>query len=365
LETAATIARALEDDGRLSKSYALMIGALVRLGELDRAIEVGLLALQMAKAVEDTSRQAFVTLHLAMAYRDRGDLRRAADDLRSFVETAASPAYLTGLGWPTTTHRMCHVELARTLIQLGDFDEAIAHTTESVRLCEAAGHLLGVAVGSIELGRAFLDRGDLSQALPAIERALDLCQTRDFTAAGRWAMAVRGAAHTLAGQASLAVPLLEQSLGVYGHVPATGHVHHATWLGEAYLATGRIADARQTVTSALARAEAQQMRSSRVVALRVLAEIAARGDPPNVAEAEARYCEALELAEELEMRPLQAHCHLGLGKLYRRGGRLEDARAELVIAVAMLREMGMAFWLPEAEAELAQSNASTLVEPAG
>jgi putative hydrolase of the HAD superfamily len=31
----------------------------------------------------------------------------------------------------------------------------------------------------------------------------------------------------------------------------------------------------------------------------------------------------------------------------------------------MLREMGMAFWLPEAEAELAQSNASTLVEPAG
>ena len=65
------------------------------------------------------------------------------------------------------------------------------------------------------------------------------------------------------------------------------------------------------------------------------------------------------------MRPLQAHCHLGLGKLYRRIGRLDEARAELATAVAMLREMGMAFWLPEAEAELAQSNASTLVEPAG
>ena len=53
------------------------------------------------------------------------------------------------------------------------------------------------------------------------------------------------------------------------------------------------------------------------------------------------------------MRPLQARCHLGLGGLYRRTGRLDEARAELATAVAMLREMGMAFWLPEAERELA------------
>jgi hypothetical protein len=55
------------------------------------------------------------------------------------------------------------------------------------------------------------------------------------------------------------------------------------------------------------------------------------------------------------MRPLQAHCHLGLGKLYRRTGRLDEARAELATAVAMLRDMGMAFWLPEAEREMAEA----------
>ena len=49
----------------------------------------------------------------------------------------------------------------------------------------------------------------------------------------------------------------------------------------------------------------------------------------------------------------EAHCHLGLGKLYRHVGRHDEARAELATAVAMLREMGMAFWLPEAERELA------------
>ena len=60
------------------------------------------------------------------------------------------------------------------------------------------------------------------------------------------------------------------------------------------------------------------------------------------------------------MRPLQAHCHLGLGKLCRRIGRLDEARAELATAVTMLREMEMTFWLPEAETELAQADGSVV-----
>ena len=62
---------------------------------------------------------------------------------------------------------------------------------------------------------------------------------------------------------------------------------------------------------------------------------------------------ALDLTRDAGMRTLEARCHLGLGKLYRRIGRLDEARAALATAVAMLREMGMAFWLPEAERELA------------
>ncbi len=59
-------------------------------------------------------------------------------------------------------------------------------------------------------------------------------------------------------------------------------------------------------------------------------------------ETERSYRGALTLAETLEMRPLQARCRLGLGKLFRRTGRLDEARAELSTAIAMLREMGMA-----------------------
>src|SRR5688500_3312469 len=68
-----------------------------------------------------------------------------------------------------------------------------------------------------------------------------------------------------------------------------------------------------------------------------------------------RLLPALAIAEELQMRPLHAHCHLSLGTLYRRTGRPDEARAELVTASAMLRDKGMTYWLPETEAELAHA----------
>jgi len=65
------------------------------------------------------------------------------------------------------------------------------------------------------------------------------------------------------------------------------------------------------------------------------------------------YHQALTLAEELGMRPLQAHCHLGLGTLYGKIGRREEARAAFSMALALYRAMEMTYWLPQAEAELA------------
>jgi hypothetical protein len=57
------------------------------------------------------------------------------------------------------------------------------------------------------------------------------------------------------------------------------------------------------------------------------------------------------------MRPLQAHCHRGLGMLYAATGQREQARAELSTAIEMYQSMEMRFWLPQAEATLAQVDA--------
>jgi hypothetical protein len=66
------------------------------------------------------------------------------------------------------------------------------------------------------------------------------------------------------------------------------------------------------------------------------------------------YSKALARADELGMRPLVAHCHLCLGKLYRRTGKPEQARERLITATTMYREMDMGFYLAEAEAALAE-----------
>ena len=83
------------------------------------------------------------------------------------------------------------------------------------------------------------------------------------------------------------------------------------------------------------------------------------GAPLEVALTEARYQEALALAEELGMRPLQAHCHRSLGTLYSRVGREPQARAALSTAIELYRAMAMTFWLPQAEAALAQVEAAS------
>ena len=88
-------------------------------------------------------------------------------------------------------------------------------------------------------------------------------------------------------------------------------------------------------------------------AWRLLGQIAARAEPPEVEQAESHYHQALALATELGMRPLVAHCHLGLGTLYQKVGRSEQAQAELTTAAEMYHAMEMPFWLEKAEKELA------------
>ncbi len=85
-----------------------------------------------------------------------------------------------------------------------------------------------------------------------------------------------------------------------------------------------------------------------------LGEIAAQREPPEHDQAESHYRQALVLADALGTRPLLAHCHFGLGKLYLKMDQQEPARAELSTAIELYGAMEMTFWLPQAEAVLAE-----------
>jgi tetratricopeptide (TPR) repeat protein len=117
---------------------------------------------------------------------------------------------------------------------------------------------------------------------------------------------------------------------------------------------GRLEEAHALAERTLALTRERQERSNQAYALRLLGDTAAHRAPPDVDQAAAYYRQALVLAEALGMRPLQAHCHHGLGTLYATAGQREQARTALTTAIKLYRTMNMTFWLLQAEAALAQ-----------
>ena len=51
------------------------------------------------------------------------------------------------------------------------------------------------------------------------------------------------------------------------------------------------------------------------------------------------------------MRPLIAHCHLGLGQWHRRAGDPAKAHEHMAVARTLYREMDVTLWLAQVEAE--------------
>jgi tetratricopeptide (TPR) repeat protein len=207
------------------------------------------------------------------------------------------------------------------------------------------------------LGLAYLNsvRGDLSQAARLLERAVALCREWNITLLTPIAMASLGHVYAWSGRVEEGVSWLQEALSAYESAGiGWWHSLSVAQLGEAYLLADQVEDAHACADRAVMLARERGERGYEAWALRLLGDIASHPSRPDVATAEAHYSAAIALAEELGMRPLAAHCHLGLGTLYTKIGRLEQARAELSTAIDLYRAMAMTFWLPQAEAALAQ-----------
>ena len=238
---------------------------------------------------------------------------------------------------------------------MGLFAEGRERGEEGHQIAAAVADPSSLLWAAYGIGLVSLGQGDLSRALPLLERAMRLCQEADLPLFVPRMAAALGAAWTLAGRVTDAVTLLTPALEQTLRPDMMGFQALCRLpLSEAHMLAGRLEEASILVEPTLGLARAHQERSNEAYALRLLGEIGARHQPPEPQQAAAHYQQALTLAEELGMRPLQAHCHRGLGTLYARTGQRVQACAALATAIAMYREMAMTFWLPQTEAALAQ-----------
>jgi tetratricopeptide (TPR) repeat protein len=197
-------------------------------------------------------------------------------------------------------------------------------------------------------------RGELNEAACLLERAIAQCREWNITFWAPIVMASLGHVYAGSGRIGEGVSWLQQALTAY---ESTGigyfHSRGVVQLGEAYLLADQVEVARGCAERALMLARQRGERGHEAWALRLLGEIAAHYTRPEAAAAaEAHYEAAMMLASELEMRPLLAHCDLGLGKIHRRIGKRQEAQEYLTTATTMYRDMDMRFWLEQAEAEL-------------
>ena len=355
---AETIAERLNDDRRRGRVCAFVTTAQNDLGELDDALETGTRALAVAGRLGDLRLRILTTTYLGETHYFRGEYERvvelATDNL------AALPAewvyeYFGSAVLPSVFDR---ASLAMGLAQLGRFIEAARYETEAIRLAEPTQHAYTVGWAHQAAGTLRLLKGDWPRARALIDHWMAVVRTANVVfllpaavTSSAWALAQLGEPSEALNRLREGEQLLEDraARGLFGY---RGWAYHS--LGRACLLLGRLDEARRLADRAVQSSPGHHGFAAH--ARHLLGDIATHPDRFDAQSGEAHYRQALVLAEPRRMRPLIAHCHLGLGKLYRQTGDRAKADEYLVTATAMYREMDMGFWLEKAEAEIRGPN---------
>jgi DNA-binding NtrC family response regulator/tetratricopeptide (TPR) repeat protein len=353
LREAETLAERLNDEGRRGRVYAFMTVTHTLIGELDAALVAGARALEIAGRLGDLRLRILTTAYLEQAHFFRGDHVRvvelAIDGLAALPADWVSEYF--GCSMPISIFDRYF--LVMSFAELGRFAEAAPYAAEAIRLAEPTHH---ESVGLAQFAPSWLHllRGDWAAARSLLERTIATYRTGNVVlnlpgavATSAWGLAQLGEAREALTRLREGEQLLEReaargTLGRYGRAYCS--------LARAALLLGRLDQAQSLGVRALKYSPSHF--GSTAHALHLLGDIATHPDRFDAESGEAHYRQALALAEPRGMRPLVAHCHLGLGTLYRRTGKRQETQEHLTTATTMYREMDMRFWLEQAEAEL-------------
>ncbi|MGH8067473.1 MAG: ATP-binding protein [Candidatus Entotheonellia bacterium] len=356
LRRAETLAQTLGDQRRLGWVYANMNNNFWVTGEVDRAIAYGQRALALAATLGDVGLQAWAHLSLGRIYYDAGDYARAVESFERNVAALHGELLYERFGTNGSVAATSRAQLSLCHAERGTFTEGLAMAEDGRRIAETVNHPFRLIEACYGVGVVYLRQGDVQRAIPVLERTIGLCQDWHIPLLLPIMATALGLAYALEGRVAAGLTLVEQEAE---QMVARGRSRLVallvTRLSEAYLLAGRLEDAHQRAAQAVDLARQYTQRGQQAWALWLLGESTARQASPEDEPAAGHYRHALTLAEELGMRPLQAHCHLGLGTLYVKLGWREQARAALSTAIALYRAMDMTFWLPQAEAALAQA----------
>jgi class 3 adenylate cyclase/tetratricopeptide (TPR) repeat protein len=347
LREAETLAERLNDDHRRGRVCAYLTNIHSLLGQLDEAFTFGTRALEIARRLGDLKLRIPTTTNLVQMHHFRGEYGQAVELARDNL-AALPPEWVNeffGKAAPASVYD--RFWLVMSLAQLGRFAEAAEHEAEALRLADATHHPFTIGQAYRGAGMLHLLQGDWPRARALFEHGL--AAVRSGNVMLLLPLLVAPTAWTLAqlGATAASLDLLREGEQLLEAQAARGVVGNAGWvaepLGRTCLLFGKLDEAARLASSGLE--SSSNHAGFAAHALHLLGDIASHPDRLDPEAAEARYREALALAEPRGMRPLIAHCHRGLGAMSRRRGKQSDAEAHVATAATLYREMDMPFWL--------------------
>jgi class 3 adenylate cyclase/tetratricopeptide (TPR) repeat protein len=350
LDRARALAEDLGDRRRLGRVFAYLTDYYRLTGDQTRAIDSGERALAIGEALGDLELCVSTQTWLGQVYYHCGEYRRAVAFFSKNLGVLVGDRAHERLGLPQLPAIHSRTCLAWCFAALGEFTDGSRRGEEAMRIAESMDHPLSRAVASAGLGTLYVLKGNAAAAIALLEPGLQASRVGNIPLWFPELASVLGNAYALSGRLPEALTLLEQAVDQANAMGLTvGQAMRLTRFAEAYLLARRLGEAMEVGLRALERARENHEEGYEAWSLRLLSEIVLRTRTSALDDAESHGLKALALAKQLGMRPLVAHCHAGLAKLYRRTGKRQEADDHLTTATTMYREMGMTYWLEKAE----------------
>ena len=315
---AQALAESLGDERRLGWALAYLANRAWYTGDPESALEMSQRVLDIAVSYQDVGLEISANFCIGGLELTKGNYRKATERLRQVVEALQGDRLYERSGPSPLRSVFSRERLVWSLAELGDFAEALARGEEAVQIASEVEHHHSLVLGHRCLGSwpsaaATFPGPSPRWSARSWSAGIRRREASSTSRPGIWATPTRfRVAFRRAWRCSR-----RRSPTPRRRAPAT---IRCSWpiSGEAHLLADRREDALTIARRALDLALRQKERGNEAWVLRLLGEIASRGDRLDAETVESYYRQALALATELGMRPLVAHCHLGLGKLYRR-----------------------------------------------
>jgi tetratricopeptide (TPR) repeat protein len=345
LEIAETLATELNDRSRLGRVVSFTANCLVLLGRYEEALTTGARALEIAREIGDRRLELGTYYYIARATRLLGAYPAtiaAYREAANGIDDGPLDDFLILRVLPAARVRG---QLAVALAEVGDFAEAEAQAAEAVRRSNAASQPDAVMWSHWGNGMVMLLRGDAREAAGIFDHLLRLCKAHDLDAYVSRIMAALGCAKARSGRVHDGLQLLQEAVALDRSDEArTTRAFALTALAEASLLAGDAEKALSHVTESLRQTEKYRERGEEAYARWLHATILSVS-AENSEAASSMFMGAADLAAELGMKPLLAHCYLGLGDLDASCGVTSPLCAPWDRGLRLLETLGMRRWI--------------------